>query len=174
MKNLIACLFFLALIYYLKFSLTFNFSTLLFFAGGVLGFFLFYLNYFLYPNLAAKTDVLAQKTNEILLTQNISYGVKFLQLNEEKMTFQPLKNILNFVAVLVMTFFINTSSGSPLAIGLVLGLVFHFNLKALTDFKKPQLLAQWYTPIKKQLDYKTQQIIIWVGVAASLLLYFWM
>ncbi len=162
-------LIYVSAVYLLKFGFNFFIYSPLFLAGGALGYFLFYLNYFLYPFLAEKTDELAIKSEEFFQKKDFILGIKFLALNEEKMKFQVLKTSLNFLILIILTFFVSSSSGSFLGTGVCYGLIFHFNSKIYHDFQKPALLNQWFEVIKTPVDLRYQKYFVFGALFLSLI-----
>ncbi len=173
-RSLIFCLAYVAVVFIIKsrFSFSFNLSffvnLVLFLAGGVIGYLLFYLDYFLYPYFAEKTDELAVKAEEYYQKKEFVMGLKFIQLNEEKMKFHVLKTALNLGILLLMTIFVSSSSGSFLGSGVCFGLLFHFNMKLLEDYRNPLLLSQWFEWVKKPVEYQYQRYFVMGAIALSI------
>lgn len=172
-KSIFLCLAYVAIVFLLKSNFYFSLNIALFInfalflAGGAIGYLLFYLNYFLYPYFAEKTDELSLKAEEYYQKKEFVMGLKFIELNEEKMKFHVLKTALNFGILLLMTIFVSSSSGSFLGSGVCFGLLFHFNIKLLEDYKNPLLLSQWFEWVKKPVEYRYQRYFVLVGVALS-------
>lgn len=176
MKKLTLCLIYILAVFFIKtrfnISLNIEFATslALFVLGGALGFFLFYLDYFLYPFFAEKEDELGVKTKEYFDKKNFVLGIKFLELNQDKMKFHVLKNAINLVILLIVTYFVYISSGSMFGAGVGYGLLFHFVYKLISDFKNPIILNQWFEQIKKPIDPQYQQWFVYVAIGLSILI----
>lgn len=175
-KSIFLCIVYIFAIYFIKsrfffsFNITFFIDLALFVAGGALGYLLYYTNYFLYPYLSEKTDELALKTEEYYQKKEFVMGIKFVELNEEKMKFQILKSALNLGILLILTIFISSSSGSFLGSGVCFGLLFHFNMKLLEDFKRPLALNQWFEWVKKPVEPQYQRLFVMGAVGLSILI----
>lgn len=175
-KSVFLCLVYIIVVFFIKsrfsFSLNISFfiSLVLFVAGGALGYLLYYANYFLYPYLSEKTDELALKTEEYYQKKEFVMGIKFVELNEEKMTFQILKSALNMGILLILTVFISSSSGSFFGSGVCFGLLFHFNMKLWEDFKRPLALNQWFEWVKKPVEEKYQRLFVIGAMGLSILI----
>lgn len=175
-KALIYCSIYTAAVFIIKSRFSFSLNIwllinfILFLAGGILGYFIYYLNYFLYPFLAEKDDELAIKTQEYYQRKDFILGIKFVELNEEKMKFNVLKTALNFGILLVMTIFVSSSSGSFLGSGVCFGLLFHMNMKLLEDNRNPLLLNQWFEWVKKPVEPQYQRWFVMGAVGLSILI----
>lgn len=177
MKVFILNLIYVLLVFLLKirfiisFNVPFAVSLVLFVLGGALGHILFYLNYFFYPFLSEKEDELATKTTtDFFQKKEYVLGISFLMLNEEKMKFNVLKTAINFLILLILTFFVSFSSGSFFGTGVCFGLIFHFSYKLINDFKNPVLLNQWFEQIKRPVEFKYQQIFVYVAIGLTILI----
>lgn len=176
MKEFVACLAYTLLVFLLKmqFNISLNISffinLILFVLGGALGFLLFYLDYFLYPFFAEKTDELAMKTDEFYQKKDFVTGIKFLKLNEEQMKFHVLKTAINLVILLVVTYFVYISSGSLFGAGVGFGLLFNFIFQLVSDMKNPVKLNQWFEQIKRPVDAQYQKWFVYVAIGLTILI----
>ena len=102
--------------------------------------------------MAEKTDELAVKTEEYYQKKEFIAGIKFVEMNEDKMKFQVLKSALNMGILLILTVFVSSSSGSFLGSGVCFGLLFHFYMKLLKDNERPLALNQWFEWVKKPVE----------------------
>lgn len=180
-KTLIFCLIYIFIVYLLKtrpsFILDFGYiagyflNLFLFLLGGALGYYLFYLDYFLYPYLADKTDELARKVEaDYFAKKDFLAGIKFLTLNGEKMNFHVLKTAINFAALIILTFFVSSSSGSYAGAGASFGLLFQFNYYLWQDYKNPAALNRWFAQIKKPVEPRYQRYFVVTAIILSLLI----
>lgn len=176
MKIFILNLAYVLLVFLLKirfnisFTVPFAVDLALFVLGGALGFFLFYLDYFLYPFFAEKEDELALKADEFYQKKDFATGIKFLILNEEKMRFHILKTAINLAILILVTYFVYISSGSFFGAGAGFGLLFHFVYQLLEDYKNPIKLNQWFEQIKKPIEFKYQQWFVYAVIGLTILI----
>ena len=151
------------------FGLLYNLASFL--LGGAIGYFLFYLDYLLYPYLADKTDELGQKAEcDYFSKKDFLTGVNFIMLNQDKMAFHTIKTAVNFVILIVLTFFVSSSSGSYLGSGAAYGLLFQFNYHMWGDYKNPAALNVWFSQIQKAIDPRYQRYFVFAVVILSVLI----
>jgi hypothetical protein len=176
MKKFTLTLFFIFAVFLIKsrFNISFTFpfaiNFALFILGGSIGFLLYYLNFFLYPFLAEKTDPLGQKTDEFYQKKDFILGIKFLELNQGQMTFQVLKSAITLIALLIVTWFVYISSGSLLGAGVGFGLLFHLVLELISDLNQPEKLNKWFSQIKRPIEYKYQQYFVYAMIGLTILI----
>jgi hypothetical protein len=151
-------------------SFPFAINFVLFMLGGTIGYFLYFLNFFLYPFLSEKSDVLAQKTEEFYQKKDFLLGIKFLELNQNQMSFQILKSAITLIALLIVTYFVYVSSGSLLGAGVGYGLLFHLVFELFSDLKNPEKLNKWFEQIKRPIEYRYQQYFVFAAIGLTILI----
>lgn len=85
------------------------------------------------------------------------------------MTPSPLRNLVSYIILTILTFFVLTSSALPLGKGVVLFLNLHFMHLMYTEYKSGQRLGTWLQGVPDQ-NHRTYLWVFWgIFIVESLL-----
>lgn len=103
----------------------------------------------------------------------VAIGLHLLEIIESflSLTQSPFRTILAQCIVIVMTFFVLTSSRFPLGKGVVLGLNLHYLFLQMRELKINKTLEKWFTGVNIPVKYSTYLNIVYLVFLLETLLF---
>jgi hypothetical protein len=121
-----------------------GFGYLPFFVGGVVGAFLVDLDHLIYVVFLRPWDLTSQRVRGLFLQGRFGAGVRLLCMTREERVGLIFHSGLFQLVFFVSSFLVVSSSGSFLARGVVLSVMFHLSLEQFLDFREKGNIDSWF------------------------------
>jgi hypothetical protein len=170
--HLFSTLVWLALITVLRWSWHWNLIGL--WLGGILGTFLVDVDHLLYTLIIYPQESTSQRLKELLRRRQFKWALILLNDTQIERLRLPAHNILFQIVLVVLCFWIITSTGSLLGAGIVMGMVLHLLVDELVCLFKGQgeyLRQKLFWPLGIEVSLEAQRyfviamIVVFVGLS---------
>ncbi|BCX14350.1 MAG: hypothetical protein KatS3mg088_033 [Patescibacteria group bacterium] len=168
---LIHYLFFLGFFIFLAIKRNlFSLYSIPFWLGGIVGTFVVDLDHLLYAFLLNKNDLASQRALYYFKNRQYLKGLLILWDAKDNRTHQVFHSFSFQLIFLVLTFWVVSSSGNYLAIGLVLAFSLHLFVDQLSDLLESGNLDLWKNGFWQVKIEGRNQLFYWIIVFSSFLL----